>query len=355
IFEVQDEISRNIANKLREKLTAADINSPLVKSHTNSIEAYNTYLKGNFYFNKWTPADARKAAGLYEEAIGKDPNFALAHSGLANCYIFLGFLGQLTPKKAYPKAKVSALKALELDERLAESHLSLAMVKFFFNWDWEGAPASFKHALALKPSFADAHHYYGIYLCAIGKFDESISEVEKAHSLDPRSLPINNSIGYTHLVARRYDEAIVQYEKTLELDPSFRNALENKGWAHLAKGEIDKSIEIFEEVQRQTGHPLKGVAPLGYAYAKAGDTERARECLQKLEERERTEKDVSLSIDFAILYTALKDFDSVFYHLEKAVEERLGAAVFLNSGAFWDELRSDPRFKELVRKVGLVD
>ncbi len=159
IFEVQDEISRNIANKLREKLTAADINSHLVKSHTNNIEAYNTYLKGNFYFNKWTPADARKAAGLYEEAIGKDPNFALAHSGLANCYIFLAFLGQLTPRKAYPKAKESALKALELDENLAESHLSLAMVKFFFDWDWEGAPASFKHALALKPSFADAHHY----------------------------------------------------------------------------------------------------------------------------------------------------------------------------------------------------
>ncbi|MEE8114161.1 MAG: tetratricopeptide repeat protein, partial [Nitrososphaerales archaeon] len=355
IFEVQDEISRNIANKLREKLTAADINSPFVKSHTNNIEAYNTYLKGNFYFNKWTPADARKAAGLYEEAIGKDPNFAQAHSGLANCYIFLGFLGQLTPKKAYPKAKESVLKALELDENLAESHLSLAMVKFFFDWDWEGAPASFKHALALKPSFADAHHYYGYYLCAIGKFDESITEIEKAHSLDPLSLPINNSVGYTHFAAKRYDEAIVQFEKTLELDPSFRSALENKGWAHVGKGEIDKAIEIFEEVQRQTGHPLKGVAPLGYSYAKVGQMENAKECLKKLKERDRTEKDVSLSIDFAMLYTGLKDFDSAFYHLEKAVDERLGAAVFLRHRPHWDELRSDPRFKELVRKVGLVD
>ncbi len=131
--------------------------------------------------------------------------------------------------------------------------------------------------------------------------------------------------------------------------------LESKGWAHVGKGEIDKAIGIFEEVQRQTGHPLRGVAPLGYAFAKAGQVEKTKECLQKLKERERTEKDVSLNIDFAILYTGLKDFDSAFYHLEKAVEERLGAAVFLGHRPHWDELRSDPRFKELVRKVGLVD
>jgi tetratricopeptide (TPR) repeat protein len=134
----------------------------------------------------------------------------------------------------------------------------------------------------------------------------------------------------------------------------FRNALENKGWSHLRKGEILEAIEIFKEVQRQTGHRRKGVAPLGYAYAKAGDTERARECLQKLEERERTEKDVALSIDFAILYAGLKDFDAAFYHLEKAVEERLAAVLFLNTRPHWDELWSDARFKELVRKVGLV-
>ncbi len=178
--------------------------------------------------------------------------------------------------------------------------------------------------------------------------------MEMAVQLDPLSLQINNCLGDAYFFAERLDEAMEQYEKTLELDPSFRAALEGKGMVYLVKGEIDQSIKVLEEYQKQTKHPLKGVTALGIAYARAGKLEEAHECLRKLKERERTEIDISLSMDFACLYAELKDLDKAFYYLEKTVEERVGL-VFLRAHPMWKGLRTDPRFKNLMKKIGFKD
>ncbi len=354
IFEVQDEISRTITNKLREKLTGSEMREPLVKSPTRNLDAYNLYLKGLFYWNKWTPDDFRKAITCFEEAIHEEPSFALPHSSLSNCYVVLGSTGQISPKKAYPRAKESALKALELDSNLAESHISLGVVKLFFDWDLDSALKLFQKALELNPSAAAAHLTFALYLDAVGKVEEAVSEMEMAVQLDPLSLQINNCLGDAYFFAERLDEAMEQYEKTLELDPSFRAALEGKGMVYLVKGEIDQSIKVLEEYQKQTKHPLKGVTALGLAYARAGKLEEAHECLRKLKERERTEIDISLSMDFACLYAELKDLDKAFYYLEKTVEERVGL-VFLRAHPMWKDLRTDPRFKNLMKKIGFKD
>lgn len=354
IFEVQDEISRTITNKLREKLTGSEMREPLVKSPTRNLDAYNLYLKGLFYWNKWTPDDFRKAITCFEEAIHEEPSFALPHSSLSNCYVVLGSTGQISPKKAYPRAKESALKALELDSNLAESHISLGVVKLFFDWDLDSALKLFQKALELNPSAAAAHLTFALYLDAVGKVEEAVSEMEMAVQLDPLSLQINNCLGDAYFFAERLDEAMEQYEKTLELDPSFRAALEGKGMVYLVKGEIDQSIKVLEEYQKQTKHPLKGVTALGIAYARAGKLEEAHECLRKLKERERTEIDISLSMDFACLYAELKDLDKAFYYLEKTVEERVGL-VFLRAHPMWKDLRTDPRFKNLMKKIGFKD
>jgi len=354
IFEVQDEIARTITNKLREKLAGSEMREPLVKSPTRNLDAYNLYLKGLFYWNKWTPDDFRKAIMCFEEAIHEEPSFALPHSSLSNCYVVLGSRGQISPKKAYPRAKESALKALELDSNLAESHISLAVVKLFFDWDLDSALKLFQKALELNPSGAAAHQTFALYLSAVGKVEEAVSEMEMAVQLDPLSLHINNSLGDAYFCAERLDEAMEQYDKTLELDPSFRAALEGKGMVYLLKGEIDQSIKVLEEYQKQTKHPLKGVTALGVAYARAGKLEEAHECLRKLKERERTEIDISLSMDFAGLYAGLKDLDNAFYYIEKAVEERVGL-VFLRAHPIWKGLRTDPRFKNLMKKIGFKD
>ncbi|MEE9288530.1 MAG: tetratricopeptide repeat protein [Bacteroidota bacterium] len=352
IFEVQDEISRKIANRMREKLAGSEIKEPLVRSHTRDLEAYNLHLKGLYYWNKWTPEDINKALQCFEEAIQKDPDFALPYAGLAWSYSYLGLMGQMPSREVFPKAKEAALKGLELDETLAETHVALGLVKMFYDWDWDGAFSSFDRALKLNPGAADVHKSYAMYLWAVGKLEEAVNESELAVQLDPLSLPIRNHLACAYLFAGQNDEAIEQSDKVLEMDPTFRSALEFKGMAYLQKGEIDRSIELFEEYQKLTKDPLKGMAGLGYAYARAGRLEEARECLEKLKRREQIDKNVGLSMDFAAIYAGLGDSDKVFYYLEKAYEQRYGI-LYLKCHPAWNDLRADPRFRNILKKIGL--
>ena len=354
IFEVQDEISRIITNKLREKLTTKGSKESLVNPATENIGAYNLYLKGLFYWNKWTPEDRKKAIKIFEEAIVKEPDFALPYSGLANCYSILGSTNQMSPKIAFPKAKKAALKALELDENLMEACLSLATIKLYYDGDDAAANVLIQKALKLNPGAAIAHQHYAHYLFLTGyhtgKLSEVIRESELAVQLDPLSMQNNLFLGTVYSFTQQYASALQQYDKILELDSKFRAAKEGKGWVYSMKGEWAKAIKCFEEYQKLTDSPLKGITGLGYAYAKDGQIDKAKQILNKLEERERLEKDASISGDFAMIYMALQDYDRAFYYLEKVTPDRFGL-VYFKSHSLFDDVRNDARFEKWIRKV----
>jgi TolB-like protein/Tfp pilus assembly protein PilF len=352
IFSIQDEISRKIANQLREKLGWQARQEKLVTSPTDNVEAYNLYLKANFYWNKWTADDVKKSEFFYRKSIEKESNFPLPYTGLSACYAFYGAIGYLPSTEAYPLAKEFALKALTLDENLSESHLALAMVQFFFDWDWQGAENSFKRALELNDGSADAHHYYAMYLMVVNRPQEALKEINKAVSLDPLSLRINDALADALVWVGDYPAAITQYKKTLELDPNFRTAIYGLGWAFWENGQVDEAIKTFERARDLVGHALKGVTQVGFVYAKTGRIQEARECLKKLEQRQNIEKEVSLEMDFAVIYSGFEDYDRVFEHLERAYEERQGSLVFITN-PHWKELKKDPRYKKLLAKMGL--
>jgi TolB-like protein/Tfp pilus assembly protein PilF len=354
IFEIQDEISKSIANRLREKLSLSDIKEKLVKPKTYNLEAYNLFLKGRYYWNKWTPEEMQKAITCFEEAQKIEPDYAYPYVGLSNCYLVLGGMGYLEPKASLQKAKDYALRALEIDNTISETHFSLALVQLFYDWDWDKAYKSFQKAIEINPGSAEVHYTYAIYLSIVGRLTEALDETKKALTLDPLSLTIKSQLGYIYYYLHRYDEAIDQYNKILELDPNFRNALYDMGWVYISKGEVEKAIELVKEAQRLAGSNLKGVTVLGYAYAKMGMIEKAEECIQKLNKRKDLKMQANLNMDLAIIYLGLNDLDKVFHYLNLAYEDRVGGLIYLNVSPEWSQLKSDARFEDLVRRIGLV-
>ena len=351
IFEVQDEIASKIANTLREKLTGKEKTEPLVTTATKNLEAYNLYLKGKYYLFKWTPESGKRGIEYLEQAIAEEPNFALAHSTLAFCYTLLGVMGTIPTKNAFARAKEIAARAIKLDDKLASAHSSLGLINIFVDWDLDAAYKSFQTALELSPGDGEILHAYYIYLTAVGKLDEAVNTMERAVQLDPLSLPINQSFGEALMNAGRYVDAIEQLDKTLELDFNFRAAIEMKGWAYLFKGENDKAIETLKKFQKKTGDPLKGQTGLGYTYGVSGNIDKANECLQLLKQREKRDKDVNLNMDFLVIYLGLNDLDKVFYYMGKTLDEG-NASFFLRTHPFFENIRNDPRYNELLMKAG---
>ena len=350
IFQVQDEIASKIANTLREKLTGIQQKEHLITAPTKNLEVYNFYLKGNYYLNKWNPEGARKGIEYFEKAISMEPDFAPAHSSLAFCYTMVGAMGQMSNREAYPKARKFALKAIELDSKLAAAHVALGLVRIFIDWDLNGAYKSLQRALELSPGDGKVYHAYSVYLTAVGKVDEALETMQKAIQLDPLSLPLNQALGGSLLNTGKYDEAIEQLDKTLELDPNFRSAIETRGWVLLLKGENEKAIETFKEYQSKIGDPLKGQTALGYAYAVSGNIDEAKKCIRKMEQRENKYKDANLNMDFAVVYTGLKDFDKAFYYLDKSFDEG-AVAFFFRAHPFAKEIRKDSRFQKYLKKI----
>jgi TolB-like protein/Tfp pilus assembly protein PilF len=356
IFEIQDEISRKIVNKLRERFSVKSSEESLIKSHTNNLDAYNDYLKGIFYFNKWTPEDITKSVSFFLAAINKEENFVLPYSSLSNSYLISALSGIMKPKDAYEEAKKYALQALEMDNSLTEAHISLALVKMFYDWDWDGALKSFNTALQLNPGAGYVHYYYSLYLRAIGNVEQCVEETEKALSLDPLSLIINKDLGENYVFAERYQDAKDQFIKTLELDSNFRSALWSLGYNYIYMNEYEKALETFLYAQSKTvgdAMGLKGQAPLGVIYALMGKYDEVEKCLKILKEREAANPGTSFNFDFIVIYKALKDYDKVFYYLEKALEERSGGILFIGKHPDWKDIKADPRFKILMKKVGL--
>ena len=358
IFQVQDEISQKIVDRLKENFAlTGKKDAHIIKPLTENIDAYNLYLKGRYYWNKSNPEDISKAIKTFEEVIRLDPGFASPYCMLSFCYSSLGSSGFIPKVEAYSKAKDYTLKAIEIDPNHAESHLSLATIKFYHNWDFDGAEASLNKALSLSLNSSLLNQVHGWFLIAKGEFVEAIDKMQQALKLDPLSLPLMCNLAAAFSFAGQFDEALAQYDRVIELDPTFRLAFEGKGMTYLALGENEKAIENLEKYQKLIGHPLKGLSSLGHAYAAAGYMDKAMECIDKLKQREIAEPGVVLDMDYAFLYSGMKEYDKAFYYLNKTYEERMGIAclgmIFCVRYPMLNELKSDPRFNQLVLKMGL--
>ncbi|MFI5132563.1 MAG: tetratricopeptide repeat protein [Chitinophagales bacterium] len=350
IFEVQDEISGIIANKLRENLTFSQQTTQLVKAPTTNVAAYTLYLKGLHYSNKLTPQDTHKAIGLFEQAIAIEPGYALAYAMLAGAYSQLGARGQMLPNKAFELADKYADKALELDNTIAEGYIAKGSVYLFSKWKWKEAHEALQKAVKLNPGAVDAHQLLAHYHILMGEKEEAVKIMEEAERLDPLSPLVSFALGQMYMFAMRYDDAEIQADKLLVIDPKMRAAIEMKGWISGMKGDWETALKFFEEQHQLTNHPLKGLMGLGFAHAKLGNKEKAIECIRKLEQRQREEPESVIDADMAAVWYSIGDLDKTFYYLNQCIDKRMPVTYLLEYPAYLG-VKDDPRYAELKKKT----
>lgn len=348
ILAVQNEIAQEVAATLRGKLTSAD-ERQLAKRYTDNAEAYQLYLKGNYEWNKHTREDLQKGIAYYNQALEKDPNYALAYFGLAASYGVLGN-NYLPPHEAFPTSRAYAAKALAIDDTLAEAHVATGAVKLFYDWDFAGAEKEFRDAQTLDPNNAETHHLYGDCLEIMGRFDEAKAERKRALELDPLSPSQNVVAGATFYFAGQYDEAIAQLEKTINLVPHYSPYVW-LGQAYEQKKMYERAIATYQKGMAQGERHSQILAALGHAYALEGERGKALKLLDELREMSR-QGHVS-PYSFAVIYVGLGDKDQAFAWLEKAYQDRSSVLLWLNVEPLFAPLRDDPRFQDLLRRVGL--
>ena len=349
VLQVQSEISREIAEKLRLRLTAGE-RQQLAKRETVNPQAYELLLKGRSYKNKfWGTEGEKKAIEYFQQAIAVDPAYALAYAELSTSYSTLCWNGILDPKEFRPKAEAAARKALELDESLADAHSALAYLKQQA-WEWATAEREYKRAIELNPNLAAAHIGYSIYLMLMGRHDEALAEAKRARELDPLSLFANVQVGNALGMARRYDEAIESLKRSLEMDQSFAVAHAYLCIFYTAKGMYAEAVAEGQELTRLGGHSLEWQIYLGAAYAKAGQRQKAQEILKRLQ----TTKEYVSPGELPVLYAALGEREQAFASFEKAYAAHDLQLQYLGVDSSFDSLREDPRFKDLMRRVGLT-
>ena len=350
IFTIEEEISREISEKLRLRLSGAE-KKQLTRRYTENSEAYQLYLKGRFYWNKRTPEGLQKGIEYFQRAIESDPGYALAYAGLADSYNILVSYSALAPHEAFPKAKAAATRALEIDGTLAEAHTSLAFVRFGYDWDWSGAERGFKQAIKSNPGYAFAHNFYAVLLSALGRFDEAFEHIRNAHDLDPLSLPINTNLGWLLYLARRYDEAIRQYLKTIDLDEGFPLAHRRLAQTYEQTQRYSEADAEFQKAAALSGEDIELLSARGHFYAIVGETNKANEVLSQLEGFAKTRYVPSYLV--SRIYLGLGDLDRAFELLGMALDERYGYLAYLEVEPMFDHIRADPRYQDLVRRVGL--
>jgi len=352
LLSVQRDIAQEITANLRLKLSGAE-KDRLTKHYTEDPEAYQLYLKGRYFLNARTEESTGKAIEYFQQAIAKDPVYALAYSGLADSYSALVFpIEAVTPREAMPKAKEAAMKALAIDNSLAEAHASLGYVKFYFDWDWPGAETEFKRGIELNPAYAEGHHYYSHYLIAMGRDEESLTESRRCLELEPLNLLLNVHLGWHYLYTRQYDQAVKQLQKTLEMDANFG---QTHRWLGLALEQQTRSAEAIAELQKANdlfGGNTLTEAELAHAHAVSGKRDEAQKELARL--KETAQHKYVPAYQIAAIYAGLGDKDQAFAWLDKAYDERSDLLVNLKREQKFDGLRSDPRFSDLLRRVGLA-
>jgi TolB-like protein/Flp pilus assembly protein TadD/class 3 adenylate cyclase len=350
VFAVQDAISQKVADALALRLSGEE-NKRLTKRYTDNVEAYQLYLTGRYHWNKLTPPEITKGIGFFKQAIDLDPTYALAYFGLADAYRALAPTGDVPPKDILPQAKAAAAKALEIDESLAEPHITLAFINAWFDWDWAGAEREAKRAIELNPNLGSSHLAYAQLLSHLGRHQEALTEAKQARALDPLSLIINALYGSYLYAARQNDEAEAQLRKTLDLDPNFWIAHLFLGNVLIEKGKYSEAVQELDKARELSGGNSEPLSMAGYAWVKAGDLAKARAVLRELKSLS-AQRYVPAS-NVALLCSALGEKDEAFTWLEKGYEDRDMRLCHLKVYPKWDSMRADPRFIAMLKRVGL--
>jgi tetratricopeptide (TPR) repeat protein len=348
IFELQDAVAQQIVGQLALQLSSEE-RTKLAKHYTENTEAYQLYLKGRYYWNKRTEEGYKKGLEYLNQAVQIDPLYALAHSGIADCYALLANSSSFAPGEGFPKAKAAALRALQIDDSLAEAHTSLAFVLYQFDYDFTATEREFKRAIELNPNYATAHHWYADYLSMMGRDDEALREMQLARQNDPLSLVINAELGdYLRKVGQN-NKALEQLQKTLEMDPNFIRTHQILGILYMKNGMYDQAIAEFQRVKQVDNTP-RMLMRLGQTYAVAGRRIEALKTIEELKAMSRLRYVPPLYL--ATIYTALGDNDLAFSWLEKASEQRVNMALVKTDEDF-SKLRSDPKFTDRLRRLGI--
>lgn len=349
LFALQDEIARNVAAGLKVKLSGA-AEQRLRQRQTDNTEAYQLYLKGRFYLNKFTVGDLKKSIDYFNQAVAIDPRYAEAYAGLADSYIALG-VDFIPPKEAFPKAKIYALKALELDETLGKAHYSLGAINYLYEWNWPAAQKELQRTLQLNPEAVETTACYLHSLDSTGKPDEAIAQVRRALELNPLSILIHGELGCASYYARQYDQTIGVSRQTLEMDPSFDFARYNIARAYGQKGMYREAIAELSQIGSPSARPPMIIAELGYDYARLGQSLEARKMLDELKER-AARGDYVDPYPVSFIYVGLGENDQALEWLQKSYDLRSSWIPWLKVEPKFDSLRADPRFTSLLNRVG---
>jgi len=351
IFCIQDEISLAVVDKLKVKLLGKE-KARLVNRHTQNLDAYSLYLKGRYFWNKRTEESLTKAIDYFKQAIEKDPDYALAYVGLADSHILLAEYSLVPPKDAFPRAKAAVMKALEIEETLAEAHTSLAYIKTLSDWDWMGAEKEFKQAIEFNPGYATAHQWYAEHLTMTGQYAEAIQEFKRAKELDPLSLIIGVASAVTLFCGTRwYERVIEECQKVLEMDPNFGGALNVLGMVYRERAMYEEAIAAFRKARTFDEGNTWVTGELGHVYAVSGKRSEAQQIVGELEQLSK--RSYVPPDNIALVYLGLGDKDLTFEYLEKAYQDRCVGLSWLNADPIFKSLRQDPRFVTLLKRIGL--
>jgi eukaryotic-like serine/threonine-protein kinase len=349
ILTLEQEVSTEISEQLRFKLTSAQRKS-LAKRSTENSDAYQLYLKGRYHWNRRTEAGIRRSIDYFEKAIALDPTYALAYAGLADSYNLLGSYAAKPSATLFLRAKATALKALSLDDKLAEAHASLAAVKLWREFDWEGGERGFRKAIELNPSYSTAHLWLALYLAGMERMDEAFLEIKFALELDPLSRVVNLNLARILYFARRYDESITQCLKTIEMFPDYLIAHRRLGMTYGAKGMPEEAVAEFKKALKLSEKDSETMSAMAYVYALAGRTDEAREILNHLKVLAR--EDYVSPYSLARVHIGLGQIDEAFAELERTYQERHGILTYVKVEPMFDSIRSDARYTDLLRRLG---
>jgi serine/threonine-protein kinase len=350
VFAIQDEISEAIVGAL--KLTLQPRAEDVPRRRARNAAAYNSYLKGRYCWNRRSPDSLKAAIGHFQEAVAEDPGYAAAYAGLADSFVMLGMQTYLPPRECFPRALAAARRALELDASLAEAHVSLAGGLALYEWDWNGALAHFEQAMKLNPEYATAYHWYGFFGClARGRWDDSIRALRRAQDLDPLSLPIGADFGMVLLFVRRYQEALEQCRRVLDLDSTFFRPYLYLGRAHTQLARWDDAFHALGKARELSQWDPRVEAALGFAYARSGQPAEAARIIDWLK---TTSGNRYVSpCETAIIAAGLGDTEMAFTWLDRSLLDRAGWHIWLKVDPYFDSLRGDPRYSQLLNRMGV--
>jgi DNA-binding winged helix-turn-helix (wHTH) protein/tetratricopeptide (TPR) repeat protein len=353
MFTVEDSIAEKLIPALMLTLNARETRR-IRRRFTENAEAYHAYLKGRYYWNKQTAEGLQKSVEYFEQAIAIDPNYALAYAGLADAYNLIGTWGGVHPTQVLPRAKALSLRAIEIDEAIAEAHASLGATRAAYDWDWSGAENEFKRAIELSPGYATAHHAYAmVCLLPLGRLEEALAEIKRALELDPVSLFINASVGMVLNYMGRYDEAIEQLERVFELEPNFYLSYWCLGYAYEQKGSYEEAIESYQKARMLSGASSSTTRTLGHLYAVSGKVEEAQTLLNEL--KEVSQHRYVSPYDIAGIYAGLGQREKALEWLEQACLDHSGSLVWLKLDNTFKSLRPEPAFRELLQRINQGD